>query len=118
MKRRTTKRKAVHKTPKTKIWIVEDNDFFQKCLIELINNETDLVCSHSFNSCEKALPHLELDKPPNIILLDIELPGMSGLEEYKNLNRLLRLLKLLSLLFTKIVTVSFRQFAPEPPVIY
>ena len=80
MKRRTTKRKAVHKIPKTKIWIVEDNAFFQKCLIELINSETDLVCSHSFNSCEKALPHLELDKPPNIILLDIGLPGMSGIE--------------------------------------
>jgi DNA-binding NarL/FixJ family response regulator len=80
MKIRSTKRAVKKPTKKTKIWIVEDNIFFQKCLIELINHETDLVCSQSFNSCEQAFPQLELGKPPSIILLDIGLPGMSGLE--------------------------------------
>ena len=53
MKSRPTKRPIKRSTKKTNIWIVEDNAFFQKCLIELINRETDLVCSQSFNSCEK-----------------------------------------------------------------
>ena len=72
MKRKTTK--------KTDIWIVEDNLFFQECLTELIDGEKDLHCSHTFTSCEEALQRMEDGKPPKIILLDIGLPGMSGLD--------------------------------------
>ena len=80
MKRRSTIRKKEQSTKQSEIWIVEDNVFFKNCLIELINDETDLVCSHSFNSCEKTLQKLESGIQPSIILLDIGLPGMSGLE--------------------------------------
>jgi DNA-binding NarL/FixJ family response regulator len=80
MKSRPTERNIRRSVKKVKIWIVEDNVFFQKCLIELLDNEPDLVCSRSFNSCEKAIQQLETDSHPSIILLDIELPGMSGLE--------------------------------------
>jgi DNA-binding NarL/FixJ family response regulator len=65
---------------KADIWIVEDNAFFKECLVELINSEKDLVCSHSFDSCEKTLQQMEVSKHPSIMLLDIGLPGMSGLE--------------------------------------
>ncbi|RPI05625.1 MAG: DNA-binding response regulator [Ignavibacteriae bacterium] len=65
---------------KAEVWIVEDNVFFQQCLVELINCETDLKCSHSFISCEKTIEQLEKSTAPSIILLDIGLPGMSGLE--------------------------------------
>jgi DNA-binding NarL/FixJ family response regulator len=95
MKRRSTKRKVVQSTKRSEIWIVEDNVFFKNCLLELINNETDLVCNHSFNSCEKTLRQLELGIHPNIILLDIGLPGMSGLEGIQ----------------------KFKQFAPSTQII-
>lgn len=88
MKSRPIKRTIGQPTKKAEIWIVEDNAFFKQCLIELINNETDLVCNQSFNSCEKTLQQLELGKHPNIILLDIGLPGMSGLEGIQKFKQL------------------------------
>jgi DNA-binding NarL/FixJ family response regulator len=88
MKNRSTKHTIRQSTKRTEIWIVEDNLFFQKCLVELINNEADLVCSQSFDSCEKTIQYLELGKHPSIILLDIGLPGMSGLEGIQKFNQL------------------------------
>jgi len=88
MKSRLIKRTIVPSTKRAEIWIVEDNIFFQKCLIELINSEADLVCSRSFNSCEKTLQHLKLDMHPSIILLDIGLPGMSGLDGIQKFKQL------------------------------
>ena len=88
MKSPSTKRPIKRSTKRAEIWIVEDNVFFQKCLIELINCETDLKCSQSFNSCEKTLQQLELGTHPNIILLDIGLPGMSGLEGIQKFRQL------------------------------
>jgi len=88
MKSRSTKHKIRRSAKRANIWIVEDNLFFQKCLIELINSETDLICSQSFISCEKALQHLELGAHPSIILLDIGLPGMSGLEGIQKFKQL------------------------------
>ncbi len=95
MKSHSTKRTIGQSAKKTEIWVVEDNLFFQKCLIELINRESDLVCSQSFNTCEKTLQHLELGKHPRIILLDIGLPGMSGLQGIQ----------------------KFKQFAPSTQII-
>jgi DNA-binding NarL/FixJ family response regulator len=88
MKSRIIKRTSAPSTKRAEIWIVEDNIFFQKCLIELINNESDLICSQSFNSCEKTLQHLKLGTHPSIILLDIGLPGMSGLEGIQKFKQL------------------------------
>jgi DNA-binding NarL/FixJ family response regulator len=88
MKSHPTKRTIKRSAKRSEIWIVEDNVFFQKCLVELINGEADLVCTQSFNSCEKTIQHLELGTQPNIILLDIGLPGMSGLEGIQKFKQL------------------------------
>ena len=37
-------------------------------------------CTHAFESCEKALKALEDEFAPEIILMDIGLPGISGIE--------------------------------------
>jgi len=65
------------------IWLVEDNIHFQKTLSELINETEGMRCPHAFRSCEKALSVLESTEPPEVILLDIGLPGMSGVEGVK-----------------------------------
>ncbi len=88
MRNRLQKRKNNRPAKRTEIWIVEDNIFFQKCLVDLINNQTDLICHQSFNSCEETLQQLELGALPSIILLDIGLPGMSGLEGIQEFKRL------------------------------
>lgn len=59
--------------------IVEDNDQFRQALEGIINTDPELGLTGSFSSAEKALLVLP-DSPPDIIIADISLPGMSGIE--------------------------------------
>ncbi len=60
--------------------IVEDDDLFRDSIQELINKCDGLQCQHAFTSCEEAFAFLETDFAPEVILLDIDLPGISGLD--------------------------------------
>jgi len=62
------------------VWIIEDNEDFRFSLESLINSLPDFVCTKSFESCEDAVNLLKRAEPPDIILSDIELPGISGIE--------------------------------------
>ena len=62
------------------LWIVEDHAAFRRTLVRVLNAETDLQCSRDFDSCEKLLAALAKPDVPDLILLDVGLPGMSGLE--------------------------------------
>lgn len=62
------------------IWLVEDNAHFRRSMKWLINRTAGLQCGQAFESCEEALAELEKDIKPELILLDINLPGMSGIQ--------------------------------------
>ncbi len=62
------------------VWIVEDDERFRNQLSRLINLSDVFVCEHVFPACEPALKVLEKDVPPDILLMDIGLPGMNGIE--------------------------------------
>jgi len=62
------------------IWLVEDNVHYQRTLADLINETDSMRCPRAFVSCEDALRALEKDEPPQVILLDNGLPGMSGVK--------------------------------------
>ena len=63
------------------IWIVEDNARFRKTMSNLINHSKGFKCCFEFDSCEDALGEMgNTVEPPSVILLDISLNGMSGIE--------------------------------------
>jgi DNA-binding NarL/FixJ family response regulator len=62
-----------------KISIIEDDKDICDSLAILINGTTGLKCISSYFNCELALKKIEHDCP-DVILMDINLPGMNGIE--------------------------------------
>lgn len=69
--------------------IIEDNDVLRDSLKEAISKSGQISCKHSFASGEAALDFIEREElVPDIILLDIGLPGMNGIEVIPELRKL------------------------------
>jgi len=66
-------------TPPITIAIVEDDSRIRAGLAMLIGGTPGFHCACTFDSMEAALPELS-KSPPEAVLLDIGLPGMSGIE--------------------------------------
>lgn len=60
-----------------RVAIIEDDSDFRMDLSKLIEQSDGFVCVGAYVNCESALEELPSDKP-DVLLLDIELPGMSG----------------------------------------
>jgi len=69
------------------IVIVEDNPEVRNILCEYINSSDELFLAGAYSSCEEALENLKQDKP-RIVLMDIDLPGMNGIEGTKKIKQL------------------------------
>jgi DNA-binding NarL/FixJ family response regulator len=59
--------------------IVEDQRDIREGLAMLINGTAGYRCAGSYRSMEEALDRIKTD-PPDVVLCDIGLPGMSGIE--------------------------------------
>jgi len=59
--------------------IVEDDDEIRESLSILINGTPGFVCIGTFDNCESAIATIPKD-PPDVMLMDIGLPGISGIE--------------------------------------
>ncbi|MEE4272948.1 MAG: response regulator transcription factor [Thermoanaerobaculales bacterium] len=62
------------------VWIVEDKAIFRKAIESLLNKTSGLSCALAVESCEEALDTMEMGSAPDIVLMDIGLPGMDGIE--------------------------------------
>jgi DNA-binding NarL/FixJ family response regulator len=67
--------------------IVEDIREIREGLRLLIDSSEGFNCSRTYPAAEDALEALPLD-PPDVVLMDIHLPGMSGIEAVRRLKDL------------------------------
>ena len=70
------------------VWVVEDDPTFRRSLQELLRTTPGMRCEHAFRRCEDALVALKDKGPPEIMLVDIGLPGMSGIEGIRKMKDL------------------------------
>ena len=64
--------------PITKVGIVEDNATLRQCVADLINSAPGFHCVCACASAEEALIKIPLHRP-DVVLMDIHLPGESGI---------------------------------------
>ncbi|MDQ2658488.1 MAG: response regulator transcription factor [Bacteroidota bacterium] len=79
---------------KKRIVIIEDDSELAKGFELIINSSPRFTVINTYSTCEGATKNLKQDKP-DVILMDIQLPGMNGIEgtrAIKNLNSLLEII--------------------------
>lgn len=68
------------------VWLVEDNDIYRKALARTIDQLEDYDCNGQYSNAEGMLKDLETGSP-EIILLDVQLPGINGIEAMKAIHQ-------------------------------
>ena len=66
--------------------IVEDSDKFRTTLARVLDRAEGFKCISHYSNAEDALKALPEDKP-EVVLMDINLPGMNGVECVRQLKR-------------------------------
>ncbi len=62
-----------------RVAIVEDNEAIRESLALILNGSPGFQCGGAFRSAEDALRQIP-QRPPDVVLMDINLPGESGIE--------------------------------------
>lgn len=62
------------------VWLVEDNRTFRDTVARVLNRVAGLECPRQFSNSEDALAALKDGTVPDVLLLDVGLPGMDGIE--------------------------------------
>lgn len=67
-----------------KVIVVDDHPLFRRGVVELLNESKNFEVVDSFGSAQELIQNLPL-KPPDLILLDFQMPGLSGVDALKKL---------------------------------
>jgi DNA-binding NarL/FixJ family response regulator len=67
---------------KKRILIVEDDQEIRNSFSLIVNSSQKFMVINSYSNCEDAIENINRDKP-EIVLMDIELPGMNGIQGTK-----------------------------------
>ena len=66
-------------TEQVRVWLVEDNEVFRRNVQRVVNSLDGMVCDGSFESAESCFVALQNEPAPNVMLLDVQLPGVDGI---------------------------------------
>ncbi len=64
-----------------RVWIIEDEPEFR----EMLDGTEGIVCDQVFGSVEAALPNFTEENLPDVVLVDLKLPGANGIEAIKRI---------------------------------
>ena len=68
-------------TSSISVWLIDDNEEFCTVVSAALSESDSARCSQCFQTCEEAIDALAKGQcPPDVFLLDIGLPGMSGID--------------------------------------
>jgi DNA-binding NarL/FixJ family response regulator len=69
------------------VGIVEDDEQIRKGVQTYLNRQENFACDWSYGSVEELLGNLKEKNVPNVLIMDLGLPGMSGIEGIKILKQ-------------------------------
>jgi DNA-binding NarL/FixJ family response regulator len=72
-----------------RVVIVEDDDLIRNSYVSLLGSSNKFDCVADYNNCEIAIKNLSKDEP-DVILMDIELPGISGIEGIAKIKKIMQ----------------------------
>ena len=83
-------------TPPKTVVLVEDDPRLREHLVKLLEIPTDIRCLYAVSSAEEALKRIPAEQP-DVILMDINLPGMSGIDCTRELRSKLKKIEIVML---------------------
>lgn len=70
------------------IWLIEDHKSYGERLARALNRVEGLSCARPFTACEDAFAALTSEPAPAVLLLDVGLPGINGIDALARLREL------------------------------
>lgn len=70
------------------VWLIEDHKTYGERLARALNRIEGLACAQRFTACEDAFTALTTEPAPQVLLLDVGLPGMNGIDGIARLRQL------------------------------
>lgn len=77
-----------------RVLIFEDNMSLRNSLYQLVNGSEGFTCVGTFENCSQLLKNVQ-DTNPDVVLMDIQMPGINGIEAVKILREKFPFLKIM-----------------------
>jgi len=83
---------------KTCYIICEDNNDYRESVVAFLDEDEELVCCGSFANADNIIEAVTQYKP-EVVLMDIDMPGKNGIEALKEIKELFFIVKIFYIYF-------------------
>lgn len=84
----TGEKPAPSRPSSSSVWLVEDNHIFRNTVARVLSGVEGIECSQHFSNAEDALDAMVGGAVPDVVLLDVQLPGLDGIEAVQKIKSL------------------------------